>query len=121
MVSHQGRKSGLLRRTVLEVAGHETESSSYLAAAGWGKQSDWYQNILHNPEVVLQVGRKQFAATAVQLSEEESGQAMVDYARTHPKAARNLMRTLGFEASGKEDEYRQIGHNHIPFVRFQPR
>lgn len=121
MLRHRGRKSGLVRYAVLEVAGHHPSTGAYLVASGWGKRSDWYQNVLQDPSVTIQVGRKRLEAMAVALSAEESGQAMVEYARSHPKAARNLMRTLGIAADGTEEGYRRAGTDEIPFVSLVPR
>ncbi len=46
---------------------------------------------------------------------------MVNYARRHPTAARNLMRLFGYQIDGTEAEYRRIGELLIPFVEFSPR
>ncbi len=120
LLNHIGRKSGKARQTVLEVVNYKKETDSYYIASGFGKRSDWYLNILAHPEVNIQVGWRKMAVTAVPLTPEESGQAMVDYARRYPTAAKNLSKILGFDVSS-EEEYREVGQEHIPFIALKPR
>ncbi|MAU00258.1 MAG: nitroreductase [Anaerolineaceae bacterium] len=120
LLNHIGRKSGKQRQTVLEVVNHDKETDTFYIASGFGKKSDWYLNILEHPKVNIQVGWRKMAVTAVPLTPEESGQAMVDYARRYPTAAKNLSKILGFEVS-TEEEYRTVGREHIPFIALKPR
>lgn len=120
LLNHVGRKSGKTRQTVLEVVNHDKETDTFYIASGFGKKSDWYLNILEHPEVNIQVGWRKMRVTAVPLTPEESGQAMVDYARRYPTAAKNLSKILGFDVS-TEEEYRTIGQEHIPFIALKPR
>ncbi len=120
LLNHTGRKSGLPRQAVIEVAKHDPDSGTYYVASGFGKKSDWYRNIQKTPAVTIQVGRKKMAVTAVPLTPEESGQMMVDYAHRHPKAAQNLMNLIGYKTDGTDEDYYAIGHDYVPFVAFQP-
>ena len=119
LLNHTGRISGLPRQAVLEIDDYDPTTQTYLVAAGFGRHSDWYQNILKTPEASIQVGRKRMTAVAQPLSAEESGEAMVQYAMKNPRAARNLIRLLGYELRGEEEEYRTIARAHIPFVKLQ--
>lgn len=120
LLNHRGRKSGLLRQAVLEVIEHDTESGSYLLASGFGKNSDWYQNILNTPQVSVQVGLKKIQALALPLDPDASGQALVRYGRRHPQAVRTLARWIGYELDGTEDQLAELGRDHIPVVSIQP-
>lgn len=120
LLNHVGRKSGKPRQTVLEVVNHDKASDTYYIASGFGKKSDWYLNILAQPKVEIQVGGRKLAVTAVPLTPEQSGQAMVDYSRRHPTAAKNLSKILGFNVS-TEEEYRTVGRDSIPFIALKPR
>jgi deazaflavin-dependent oxidoreductase (nitroreductase family) len=119
LLNHTGRKSGRQRQTVLEVAGHDREAGTYLVASGWGPRSDWYQNVSQNPQVIIQVGTERLQMVAEPLTAEQSGEAMVDYARRYPAAARALTRFIGYQVDGSESAYRQLGQIRIPFVRFR--
>jgi deazaflavin-dependent oxidoreductase (nitroreductase family) len=121
LLNHTGRKSGAARQAVLEVVDFDPPTNTYFVASGFGKASDWYQNIVHNPQVRVQVGRQSWAAVANPLPPEESGTMMADYARRHPAAAKQLMRLCGFEVDGTDADYRAVGREHIPFVALQPK
>lgn len=121
LLNHVGRKSGLPRQAVVEVAEYDATKNLYLVASGFGPKSDWYRNVLQTPDVTIQVGRRRLAVTAVPLSAQASGEAMVRYSRRYPRAARTLVRVLGFQLTGDEAGYRQLAQQHIPFVAFCPR
>ena len=120
LLNHVGRKSGKPRQNVLEVVNHDKATDTFYIASGFGKRSDWYQNIIAQPKVTIQVGWRKMAVTAVPLTPEQSGQAMVDYARRYPTAAKNLSKILGFNVS-TEEEYRTVGRDSIPFIALNPR
>jgi len=120
LLNHTGRKSGKPRQTVLEVVNYDKAADTYYIASGFGKKSDWYLNILAHPEVNIQVRWRKMAVTAVPLTPEESGQAMVDYARRYPLAAQNLSKILGYNAS-TEEEFRAVARESIPFIALKPR
>jgi deazaflavin-dependent oxidoreductase (nitroreductase family) len=118
LLNHTGRKSGLPRQAVLEVVQHEPESNAYVVAVGFGPKSQWYQNILANPEVTVQVGWKKWTARATQLSPEEGGEVFVDFTKRYPGEAK-FAPLLGFDVDGSEEDYRQMGEMMI-FVRLEP-
>lgn len=120
LLNHIGRKSGKARQTVLEVVNYDETADTYYIASGFGKRSDWYRNILAHPQIDIQVGWRKMSVTAVPLTPEESGQAMVDYARRYPTAAKNLGKLIGYDVS-TEEEYRTVGRESIPFIALRPR
>ncbi|MEU8522548.1 nitroreductase family deazaflavin-dependent oxidoreductase [Streptomyces sp. NBC_01216] len=110
LLTHTGRVSGRPRQVVLEVVARLPEPGAYLIASGYGERSQWLRNVLATPEVRYQVGRRAYQGTAVPLPPEESGRALADYARRHPRLAERLMRSVGhaprtpaeFEALGAD-------------------
>jgi deazaflavin-dependent oxidoreductase (nitroreductase family) len=122
LLNHIGRKSGQLRQAVVEVAGYDEATDTYTIASGWGTQADWYKNLQKKPEITIQVGWRKLAVTAVPLSPEQSGEAMVAYARRYPQAALTLSkRLLGYEVDGTENDYRTLGRDVVPFIALKPR
>lgn len=121
LLHHTGRVSGQPRQNVLEVVNHDAERNVYTIAAGFGKKSDWYKNILKTPDVEIQVGRKKSLRTAVPLEADASGKAMVNYAHRNPHAAKELMRICGYKVDGSDEDYLILGRDFIPFVELQPR
>lgn len=116
LLNHVGRKSGQPRQAVLEVVMYDGSSDTYYVASGFGPQAQWYRNLLNQPEVTIQVGCRRLRVTAEPLSAQESGAAMVDYARRNPRTARALVQFVGLEVDGREETYRRIGEEAIPFV-----
>lgn len=121
LINHVGRKSGRHYRTVVEVARHDPATKTYVVASGYGPGADWYRNLGHTPDVTIQVGRRRMDAHAELLSPQESAEEMVDYARRHPAAARNLTKMIGYEVDGSEADYRELGQSQIPFVALHTR
>jgi deazaflavin-dependent oxidoreductase (nitroreductase family) len=56
-----GRKSGLPRTNGIS---YLCLNGNYISFSGWGVSSNWYRNVVANPEVTLKVGRKTIRATA---------------------------------------------------------
>ena len=108
LLNHLGRKSGLPRQAVLEVVDHDPQTDVYIIAVGFGETSQWYLNLLAQPEASIQVGRRKLDVTAQTLAPEEAGQVMVDFARRYPGEAK-LARLLGYEVDGSEADFRQMG------------
>ena len=121
LLHHTGRSSGLPRENVLEIVDYDAQHQTYYVAAGFGKKSDWYRNILKQPQVEIVVGRRELPVTAVPLSPDESGQALVAYAQRNPKAAKSLMHICGYKVDGSDEDYFILGRDFIPFIAFQPR
>ena len=116
LLTHIGRRSGLPRQAILEVVNYEADTDTYVIASGFGKQSDWYRNLLKTPAVSIQVGNWRMNVLAYPLTPEPSGEAMVKYARRYPKAARFICRKVGYRVAGSEDDSRAVGQEAIPFV-----
>jgi deazaflavin-dependent oxidoreductase (nitroreductase family) len=119
LLIHRGRKSGLARRTVLEVVRHDKASGTYIIVSGWGEKADWCRNIQHDPRVRVRVGRRGFPATAVRLSVDEAAREVADYARRHPLAYRQLAGLLIGQLAGTEEDYRAIARN-MPMFALRP-
>ena len=90
LLEHRGRKSGMIRKVVVEVVDHDVQRDSYTIAAAWGNQSDWYKNIEAQPSVNVVVGTKRFPAVARTLSTDEAAQHLNTYASRHPIAFRQF-------------------------------
>lgn len=122
LLHHIGRKSGLPRRTVVEVVDHDKARDVYVVASGWGTKADWYRNALANPDVTIQVGRRTLAVRAETLPPDVAAQALAQYRERYPRAARELSRVIGVNLAGaSRDELEQIVSESLPLVAFHPR
>jgi deazaflavin-dependent oxidoreductase (nitroreductase family) len=119
LLNHLGRVSGKHRQTVLEVV--ERDGDSYVVASGWGPGAAWYRNVLHTPDVTIQVGTRTIPVTAVPLDKEEGAQVFVRYGSRHRAVAKYVLpRVLGLAVDGSDADFRAVGR-HLPFVRLIPR
>lgn len=121
MLNHVGRVSGRPRQVILEVAEHDDSDDSYVVASGWGPTAAWYRNVLHTPDVSIQVGTRAMLVTAVPLAKDEGAQIFVRYASRHRTAAKFVLpRMMGFSVDGSDADFHQVGQR-MPFVRLVPR
>lgn len=122
LLHHVGRKTGLPRKTVVEVVEHDEANDSYLVASGWGTRSQWYRNLQAAPDVTIQVGRRTIAARAETLPPGPAAQALTRYRERYPRAARELSRLLGVDLFGaSRAELEQIVSESLPVVAFRSR
>ncbi|MHA6783736.1 nitroreductase family deazaflavin-dependent oxidoreductase [Pseudonocardia saturnea] len=121
LLTHTGRCTGAARQVVLEVVGRHGDG--YLVASGYGPRAQWYRNILAEPHVRFQVGRRTHAGRARPLPPEQSGNHLAEYARRHPRTAATLMRTVGQDVDGSPASYRRVGADPdtgVPLVVLTP-
>lgn len=120
LLTHTGRKSGLRRRTVLEVVRYDKATTTFIVAAGFGPGSDWYRNIRIDPRVTVDCGGRRREMRAVFLPAERTGDELVDYNRRHPLAMRELASWMGTRLDGTEADVRALGER-LAMVAFSPR
>lgn len=120
LLTHTGRVSGAPRQVILEVVDHDPTTGVYRVASGFGPGAQWYRNVLHTPQVVIQVGNRRHHAVARAMTAEESGRAMASYAPRRPRTARRLMSVCGLEVDGSVEDYEQVGREFVPFVEITP-
>ena len=124
LLTPTGRRSGQSRQVVLEVVGRDRKSGGFLVASGYGTRSQWFRNILEDPWVRFQVGRRRNTGLARPLPATESGRRLAEYARRHPRTAASLMRLVGQEVDGSATAYEQVGsdpEHGVPVVALRPR
>lgn len=95
LVNHVGRTTGLPRQVVVEVVGRDAAGRVTYVVSGWGRQAQWYQNLLVTPDVTIQVGRRLAAVTAAPVDADEGMRVLLRYRDDHPWATRALSRVLG--------------------------
>ena len=121
LLTHIGRKSGLPRQTVIEVVKHDKESNSFYVVSGWGNQSDWYQNIHKNPDVVINVGQRKLQVHAEDILLSEAVDILEEYTRRYPMAFKELTRLFLKEELQPGRESSQRLAEMMPMVAFRPR
>jgi deazaflavin-dependent oxidoreductase (nitroreductase family) len=82
ILTTRGRKSSLSRHVVLEYRRH---GSKLYVISGWGKQPHWFRNLTANPDVTLQLGQAEIAASACLVKDSaEALRALYMFQRTGP-------------------------------------
>lgn len=121
LINHVGRKSGKVRKTVVEVVAYDKVGDIYYVASGWGYKSNWYQNLLANPAINIQVGLRKMNVLAKTLPPVESAKLLLEYRTKHPFAARELSYFIGLDlAKASEEEMVQFVKKALPLVGFHP-
>ena len=119
LLTHTGRKSGRQYQTVVEVIRHDKAADTYYVVSGFGRKSDWYRNIQHNPNVVVTVGTRTTPAHAEFLSPAEAAQEIRSYAERHPIAFPILTRfLLGYTPDLASEDVEQLAEA-MPGVAFR--
>ncbi|HLW02438.1 MAG TPA: nitroreductase family deazaflavin-dependent oxidoreductase [Ktedonobacterales bacterium] len=123
LLEHIGRTSRQVRKTVVEVIGHDRASDTYFIASGWGRRADWYQNLLATPPITIQVGRRHLSVYAETVSAAEGVHMLLDYRQSHPLAIRELSRVLTGAnlAKASAEELERIVQETLPIVALRPR
>lgn len=121
MLTHTGRKSGLARNAVIEVVHFDPTSKSYTVASGWGEKSDWFQNIMKNPEVMISTHKGDLKVRATHLTAQDGAAMLHNYAKKHPAAFRALTRMmLGNQSADGQIDVNAIAQI-LPVISFVPR
>lgn len=116
MLEHEGRRSGKLRQTPLEVV--TRDGNSYVLCSGTGPNADWYRNIKANPAKGLWVGSARHQVEQRFLEDSEAATVFTRYEADHPKAAKRLKDLMGVSHDGThEGRVRMVAQ--IPMVEMR--
>ena len=122
LLVHRGRKSGLLRETVLEVIRHDPNTRESVVLSGRGEKADWYRNIRASPPLEIRTGGERYVPEQRFIAPEENHAVISEYASHHRVAFRFLVKTFGFgyPLGGTEEERRKFAGS-LRLVAFRPR
>jgi deazaflavin-dependent oxidoreductase (nitroreductase family) len=118
LLTTTGRKTGKLRHTPLEFV-YDPHLDWYRVSPGWGGNTDWYKNVLHDPQVAVQVGSRKFNAVAESAPPEEAAQFMQTTSRRHPGMDKVWNRWSDTPVDGSWESYLHAAH-FFPSVRLKP-
>ena len=124
LLTHTGRRTGLRRRTLLEVVEYRKDGPEVVVANGFGRDSDWVRNIEDHPDEEVDVGSLHFAASHRFLGEEEALRVMQDYEQRNrfiaPIVRAGLSWILGWPYHGSDGDRRRMVRQ-LPLLAFRPR
>lgn len=117
MLEHTGRKSGLVRRTILEVVVNHPDAV-YVAAA-WGSKAQWLANLKAEPRSRIYLGSRSYETSAEMVSRDAAGEVMAEYAQRHPKALAKLAAFMLDEPASKAEGQAAQVADLVPIVRLR--
>jgi deazaflavin-dependent oxidoreductase (nitroreductase family) len=121
-VTHLGRRSGIERRTVLEVAVYDKDRRESIVASAYGEKADWYRNIQAHPAVKVETGRGAYVPEQRFLSRDEARTAAATFCRRHRLEARMAARALASIGAVPEGAFEDPVDllASLPMVAFRP-
>ncbi len=108
LLTHRGRKSGLIHRTPLEVIHYDRSTRTSTVISAWGEKSDWYRNIQTTPALQIQTGRDRYVPVQRILTEPERDRELELYAKSHGPSAKVLSRMFQFKFADDTEERRKF-------------
>ena len=123
-LTHRGRKTGRLYRTIVEVVHFDDARHEAVAMSGWGRKSNWFRNVVAGGAVEVEIGRDHFAPDVRVFKPVEAAAVLADYERRNRLAAPVirlvLSRLAGFRYDGGPESRRRLVEA-LPLVGFRRR
>lgn len=118
LLTHVGRRTGQVRRTVLAVLRFDPTTNEVWAVSAW-QGSAWYLNIRAKPAREVQICRVRYRPVQRDLSPEEIAAAFVEYRRHRPIFSRMVCRIPGWKWDSDYDEFLQLARS-LHGIAFRP-
>ena len=123
LLIHVGRRTGLPRRTVLEVVEYRREGPEAIVISAFGRNAGWLRNIQAMSSFELIIGARRFAAVYRFIDEPEAARVLTGYQRRNwlisPIIRLVLSRLLGWRYDGSEQQSRRLAAQ-LPMIGFRP-
>ncbi len=118
-ITHRGRKSGVIRHTILEVLSYNPQTQEVLVVSGWEGKTDWYRNIQQEPALEVRIGRVAYRPIQELLLPEETAQLILTLFRQHPREVRFVGPLLGIDPEASDAALRARLEAFFRGVRFR--
>lgn len=122
-LTHVGRRSGRVYRTVVEVVGENPATGEVFALSGFGRSADWFRNLQAGPALEVKVGRDHFRPAHRVLDEDEAAAVLAAYEQRNravaPVVRRVLSWLVGWRYDGSDPARRRLMQE-LPVVAFRP-
>jgi deazaflavin-dependent oxidoreductase (nitroreductase family) len=119
LLTHVGRHSGKVRRTILAVLRFDETTKEIFAVSAW-KGSDWYYNIQAAPALEVETAFVRYAPMQRTLSPEDITATLLDYRKKHPIFSRMICRIPGWKWDSTYEEFLELAHT-LRGVAFEPK
>jgi deazaflavin-dependent oxidoreductase (nitroreductase family) len=118
-LTHKGRQSGRIYRSVLAVLHIDEESHEIKVVSPWS-ESNWFKNIQATPALEVETGNLRFSPKQRDLAPEEIAALLIDYRREHPLFSRIIARIPGWKIDSTFEEFLDLAYT-LRGVAFQPK
>ena len=110
LLTHVGRRSGNLYRSVLAVLDFDEKTHEILAVSPWSG-SNWYRNIQAAPALEVEIANVRYVPVQRNLSAEEIAGLFINYRRQRPIFSRLVARIPGWKIDSSYEEFLMLAHN----------
>ena len=118
LLTHIGRRSGKVRRTILAVLRFDSQTKEIMAISAWSA-SDWYLNIQASPALQVETAFTRYAPVQRALSPEEIATLFEEYRKKHPIFSRIVCQIPGWKWNSSHEEFLKLAHT-LRGVAFRP-
>lgn len=119
LLTHVGRRSGKVYRSVLAVLRFEADTQAVYAVSPWSA-SNWYHNIQAAPALEVETGSARYAPTQRDLTPEEIAALIVEFRQKHSVFSRMIARIPGWKVDSTYEEFLDLAGT-LRGVAFQPK
>jgi deazaflavin-dependent oxidoreductase (nitroreductase family) len=118
LLTHKGRRSGKVYRTVLAVLRFDEQTREIMAVSPWSA-SNWYRNIQAAPALEVETAGVRYAPAQRSLSPEEIAALFIAFRQAHPIFSRMIARIPGWKIDSTYDEFLALART-LRGVAFHP-
>lgn len=104
LLTHIGRRTGKVRRTVLAVLRFDPQTKEIMAISAWSA-NDWYLNIQASPALQVEIGLIHYVPEQRTLSPEEIATLFEEYRYKHPIFSRIVCQIPGWKWNSSHEEF----------------
>ena len=119
LLTHVGRYTGKVRRTVLAVLRYDPLTKEISAISAWSA-SDWYLNLQAAPALQVETGFTRYVPVQRTLNPEEIAALFMDYRRKHPLFSRIVCRIPCWKWDSTYEEFLDLART-LRGVAFRPK
>lgn len=122
-LTHEGRRSGRVYRTMLEVVGEDRVVGEVFVMAGLGRSAQWYRNVRAGHALEIAIGRERFRPSCREPDSAEAANVLAAYERRNrllaPVLRLVLSRLVGWRYDGSPAGRQRLVAE-LPLVAFRP-
>jgi deazaflavin-dependent oxidoreductase (nitroreductase family) len=120
-VTHRGRRSKRVYRTVLEVIAFEPMTHESIVLSAWGERSDWYRNVRASPALEILTAGERYPPEQRFVESDELYVLLQRYLQRNPPIAGIVRGVLGLRLDGSPTDRAMLDARGYLGVAFRPR